>query len=77
MLVIVVDVPKAPTPLVLVIIIPTTNPTVDDKPVIGVINLPSTAGAPVDRIVPVMVPVDTPVFSLMFGRGFDPQPKAR
>jgi hypothetical protein len=70
MLVIVVIPPKAPVPIVFVTLIPTTKPTVEESPVIGVVFA-------VDKIVPVIVPVDTPVFSLMFGRGFGPQPKAR
>jgi hypothetical protein len=70
MLVIVVTPPKAPDPDVFVTLIPTTKPTVEESPVIGVVLA-------VDRIVPVIVPVDTPVFSLMLGRGFGPQPKAR
>lgn len=77
MLVIVVEAPKAPTPVpVFVRVIPTTSPAVDGIPVIGVINSPSTAGAPVDNIVPDMVPVDTPDFEVIFGRGVGPQPRA-
>jgi hypothetical protein len=70
MLVIVVLAPKAPVPEVFVKVIPTNKPAVEAMPVIGVIYSPSTAGAPVDRIVPDVVAVDTEDLVVMFGLGF-------
>jgi hypothetical protein len=70
MLVMVVLDPKAPVPEVLVTVIPTKNPAVDAMPVIGVMYFPFTAGAPVDRIVPDVVAVDTEDLVVIFGLGF-------
>jgi hypothetical protein len=70
MLVMVVLAPKAPVPEVLVTVIPTNKPAVEAMPVIGVMYSPPTAGAPVDKIVPDVVAVDTEDLVVMFGLGF-------
>jgi hypothetical protein len=69
MLVMVVAPPKTPTPPVFVNVIPGANPTVDVIPTICVVRS-------VDAIVPLRAAIETPVFSLMFGLGFCPQPNA-
>ena len=76
MLVIVVPAPKAPVPEVFVTVIPTNKPAVDEIPVMGVMNFPSTSGAPVERIVPEVVAVETKDLLVIFGLGFCPHPRA-
>jgi hypothetical protein len=76
MLVIVVAVPKAPVPEVLITVIPTCSPAVEEIPVIGVIYFPSTGGVPSDNIVPDVVAVETEDFDVMFGLGLGPHPRA-
>ena len=68
-LVIVVMPPKTPVPAVFVTLIPTTNPTVDERPVTCVAKV-------VDKISPDNVAVDTPDFVVMFGLGAGPHPTA-